>query len=77
MNKDHFNTISILVDNDSWILPYAQELTEYFSAYYNCQLVRNANDIKSGDVCFLLGCTKIVSQEILALQYKSIQFNST
>ncbi|MFQ3190192.1 MAG: methionyl-tRNA formyltransferase [Paraglaciecola sp.] len=77
MNKAHFNTITILVDNDSWILPYAQELTDYFSARYDCQLVRSANDIKLGDVCFLLGCTKIVSKDILTLnQYNLIVHES-
>ncbi len=77
MNNANFNSITILVDNDSWILPYVQELVEYFSAHYQCQLVRSANDIKQGDVCFFLGCTKIVSTDILTRnQYNLIVHES-
>ena len=77
MNKSHFNIITILVDNDSWILPYAQELKDYFSEHYKCQLARSANDIKTGDVCFLLGCTKRVDKDILTRnQYNLIVHES-
>jgi len=58
--------ITILVDNDSWILPYAEELVQYFSATHQSSLVRKENDIPVGDICFLLGCTQIVSEEALA-----------
>ena len=61
-----FTVISILVDNDSWILPFAQQLECDLSDNYQCQLIRNANDIPHGDICFFLGCTHIVSKEILA-----------
>ena len=58
--------ISILVDNNSWILSYAEQLLQTLAKLnYNCVLVRNANDIPKGDVCFLLGCTKIVPKLIL------------
>jgi len=65
-NKRHFHNITILVDNDSWILPYANELADDLAIDHHCQLVRNADDIETGDVCFLLGCTKIVAKELLA-----------
>lgn len=65
MTRIPFNTISILVDNDSWILPYAEVLVSYFSTNYHCKLFRNSDDIIVGDVCFLLGCTQVVSNEIL------------
>lgn len=64
MRNQSFKTISILVDNDSWILPYAEALVAYFSSHYQCQLFRNADDITQGDVCFLLGCTQIIPNEI-------------
>lgn len=62
-----FKKINILVDNDSWILPYAKELKKYFSLHYQCKLIRKESQITEGDVCFLLGCTKLVSQKTLNL----------
>ncbi len=60
------NTITVLVDNDSWILPYAESLVEeLINLGKRAKLARHHNDIDDGDVCFLLGCTKIVSQNIL------------
>lgn len=59
---------SILVDNDSWILPYAKKLiADIENLNLSCSLVRNENDIPPGDVCFFLGCTKIVSDSALNL----------
>ncbi len=61
-----FRRITILVDNNSWILPYAEQLLQTLvKLNYHCVLVRSANDIPKGDVCFLLGCTKIVPKNIL------------
>jgi len=61
-----FRRITILVDNNSWILPYAEQLQQTLvKLNYQCVLVRSANDIPKGDVCFLLGCTKIVPKNIL------------
>lgn len=64
--KKHFKVISILVDNDSWILPYAQQLLDELSTHYQCQLLRHAKDIPQGDVCFLLGCVHLLAKDILA-----------
>lgn len=64
MNK--LARLSILVDNTSWILPYAEKLKKNFiNMGLSCQLIRNENDIPYGDVCFLLGCTRIVSSRAL------------
>ncbi|MCJ8320001.1 MAG: methionyl-tRNA formyltransferase [Colwellia sp.] len=61
-----FKTISVLVDNKSWILPFAERLVEELkNKQYTSKLIRRAEDIPHGDVCFLLGCTKIISNEIL------------
>jgi len=59
------NIITILVDNNSWILPYAEQLAAELSTSYQCKLVRSANEIPQGDICFLLGCTQIVHENIL------------
>ena len=59
--------VSVLVDNDSWILPYAEELVARARAAGNdAVLVRAASAVPEGDVAFLIGCTRIVPPEILA-----------
>lgn len=61
-----FNKVSVLVDNDSWILPYATKLVESLKVEgIKCKLYRKHNDVASGDICFMLGCTKIVKDEVL------------
>lgn len=66
MKNKNFHSISVLVDNDSWILPYAEKLVLMLSQDYDCNLLRSALDIPHGDICFLLGCVNIVSKEILS-----------
>jgi methionyl-tRNA formyltransferase len=61
-----FKTISVLVDNDSWILPYAQKLVVKLKEKgFSSTLVRHQNDVPQGDICFFLGCTNIVNNKIL------------
>lgn len=66
MKNNSFNSISVLVDNDSWILPYAQQLIDELSVNYECSLVRSSSEIPIGDICFFLGCIKIVNVEVLS-----------
>ncbi len=58
--------ISILVDNDSWILPWAERLlVKAESLKFEASLIRSADEIEEGFACFLLGCTKLVPSRIL------------
>lgn len=58
--------ISILVDNDSWILPYAERLvSDLLARGEKASLVRRAEDIPPNAIAFFLGCTKLVPSEIL------------
>lgn len=58
--------ITILVDNDSWIIPYAKKLEKNLNQLgYNTLLVRTAEEIREGWVCFLLGCIHLVSNNYL------------
>lgn len=58
--------ISILVDNESWIIPYAQQLErELCELGYLAQLVDTADKVQSGWVTFMLGCTRLVSDNVL------------
>jgi methionyl-tRNA formyltransferase len=60
--------ITILVDNDSWVLPYAVELEKILTGIgYPVQLARESRDIGEGWVNFMLGCTKLVSADLLKL----------
>jgi methionyl-tRNA formyltransferase len=61
------NNVTVLVDNDSWILPYAFKLITHLNAYgKNATLARSHADVAKGDVCFLLGCTRIVDKVFLS-----------
>lgn len=67
MMSNERKKISVLVDNDSWILPYADRLVRLLCEKgFNADLVRSAEDIEKGWVCFLLGCVNIVKDEYLA-----------
>jgi len=59
--------ISILVDNDSWILGYARRLeNEMRELGYIVQLVRDSSEVEDGWINFMLGCTKIVGSDVLS-----------
>lgn len=54
--------ISILVDNDSWILPFAERLRDDLNILnFDTNIIRDEKDIAEGWICFMLGCTKVVS----------------
>ncbi len=58
--------ISILVDNESWILPYAETLLAHWKEQgHHAVLVRTAEDIIQGDFAFFLGCVRIVDAALL------------
>ncbi|KDE41153.1 Methionyl-tRNA formyltransferase [Nitrincola lacisaponensis] len=63
---DANNRVTILVDNDSWILPYALELEKALrQAGIEADLVRSPEGIHEGWVCFLIGCVHIVKDQYL------------
>ena len=58
--------IAVLVDNESWFLPYAEQLIgELCRNGDRAKLVRDAEDLPESDVAFFLGCVKIVPRELL------------
>jgi len=72
MSKDDWwakpRAISIVVDNPSWIIPYAEALVERLAGRGdNARLCRSYDDVSQGDIAFFLGCVGIASAEILAL----------
>jgi methionyl-tRNA formyltransferase len=65
--------ISIVVDNESWILPYAQRLVEWCGAQGDtAALARRHADIGEGGVAFYLGCVHITPPEILARNHRNL-----
>lgn len=65
--------IAIVVDNDSWILPYAEKLGAWCQQNGdNARLCRRHKEILPGAVAFYLGCTRITPPEILALNRRNI-----
>lgn len=58
--------IHVVVDNPSWILPYAERLaSELRAGGDDAALRRRHEEIDEGDVAFYLGCVKITPVEVL------------
>ncbi|MBS3072620.1 methionyl-tRNA formyltransferase [Candidatus Pacearchaeota archaeon] len=59
--------VSVVVDNPSWIVPYAQELTDKLKEIgHNSAFCSNHSEVRKGDVAFYLGCIKITPKRILS-----------
>ncbi len=57
----------MVVDNPSWILPYAESLVAELSVSRDSvKLVRGYDDVPEGEVAFYLGCVSITPPEVLA-----------
>lgn len=60
------NKITVLVDNESWIVPYAITLVEEFLKMgFDAELIREHQFIEKGWINFMLGCIKIMPEEYL------------
>ncbi len=58
--------ISILVDNpNSWMVPCAQDIQKKLGVRYKTKLFFEPSLIPCGNILFLLGCTSLLSNEIL------------
>lgn len=67
------NKISILVDNESWFLPYAERFVlELNNLKYDAKLIRNSDDIEPGWINFILGCTHLIQREKLSLNQHNL-----
>ncbi len=65
--------VTIVVDNESWVLPYASRLSdEVREAGDDAFLVRRYEDVREGDVAFYLGCTGIASATTLARNHRNL-----
>ncbi len=66
-------TVTVLVDNPSWILPFAEELVRQVIANGDRAFIaRSATEIGEGGICFFLGCTRLVPAAILARNHRNL-----
>lgn len=64
---------SVVVDNDSWILPYAEQIVMRASKKgLIAKLCRSYSQIEPGDVAFFLGCLGIASSEVLRRSHRNL-----
>ena len=66
--------ITLLCDNkESWIVPYLLNLKRILETEKNTVLfINNIEDLKKGDLLFILGCEKIIKKEYLKLNKYNI-----
>lgn len=65
--------VSVVVDNDSWVLPFAERLVdECESAGENAKLCRSHAAVGENGVAFYLGCVSITPPEILRRNHRNL-----
>ena len=65
--------ISVVVDNESWILPQAKSLVDWCHKNGDqASLCRTHDEIPEGAVAFYLGCVKITPPQILAKNKRNL-----
>jgi methionyl-tRNA formyltransferase len=65
--------VAVLVDNPSWILPWAERLVASAKEGGDLpRLARSWGEVGEGDICFILGCTQLVPEEILKKNLKNL-----
>lgn len=65
--------ISVLVDNDSWILPHASHFVEECRAGGDeARLCRTHDEVMCDGITFLLGCVRLVPDEALARNHRNL-----
>lgn len=65
-SKTAMSSCSVVVDNDSWILPYAERIVARAQERgLSARLCRSYASIDPGNVAFFLGCIGIASSEAL------------
>lgn len=67
------NIINVVVDNDSWVLPHAQNLVDWSNDQgHTAKLCRTHNEIEEGFAAFYLGCVKITPPNVLARNERNL-----
>lgn len=70
--------VCVVVDNDSWILPFAEQLVEEIKAKGDeAFLARSHDDITNGEIAFYFGCVKITPPDVLARNKKNLTIHAS
>jgi len=65
--------VTVVVDNDSWVVPYAQRLVDEACVRGDdAVLARSHDQISKGAVAFYLGCVRITPKEVLARNRRNL-----
>lgn len=65
--------ILVLVDNESWIIPYAKKLVNLIKQEGdNAKFIKNHENITKNSICFILGCINIIPKIYLQKAYKAL-----
>lgn len=65
--------ITILVDDmQSWFVKYAKKLEKELCEKHQVSLIYDSKKASDGDICFLLSCSKIVSNDFLKKHHHNI-----
>jgi methionyl-tRNA formyltransferase len=65
--------VSVVVDNPSWILPWAEHLVQRIREGGDvAELVRDYGDVRTGAVAFYLGCIRIAPPAIIARNRRNV-----
>ena len=58
--------ITIFMDDaDAWIVPWGERLGNTLSRHHDVEVCLPPSSLGGGDICFLLGCTKVLQREAL------------
>ena len=65
--------VTVVVDNESWVLPYAERLVgEARAAGDDAVLARTHDDIREGEIAFYLGCVRITPPDVLVRNRRNL-----
>lgn len=72
-------TITILTDNiNSWYTKYGTVLNEIFLKLgHNSTFIHKKEEVRNGDICFLLSCTKILPEQYLKFNKYNIVIHAS
>lgn len=65
--------VSVVVDNPSWVLPYAEDLVSALNHGGDAaRLCRSHDEIAEGEVAFYLGCVRITPKDVRARNRRNL-----
>ena len=65
--------ITVLTDScESWFVPFGRALVDALQVEHDVSYVHSAEQIRAGDICFLLSCIRLLPHECLARNENNI-----